>query len=311
MNELMNQSSKTETLNSQDTIEYSIIRRSKINQTRKMVSVLSLCISFLLLTFYFTLPTFQCKNIPVVGSVNLSKEDIRHLSGNDGYRPLLVLNKEASAKKIVSSSCGLVNSATYENNGITASVIIEEDFPHAKIRGGTEKSYFLSGKECSSVISSLDSLPLSTERINELRSTLTRQAGKLPLIHFPSESFEINESNISLALSPLSSFNYSTLSFFNDIQYINEGGDSTWNNVCDFIVNTHGKWFVLKDCLADNFSKYFPTKNFPDITFRSLSECANTMETSTYKFKDDGKEISAYFFKPYFTSEGKVGWIKA
>ena len=165
MNDLMNQSSKTETLNSQDTIEYSIARKSKINQTRTMISVLSLCISFLLLAFYFTLPTFQCKNIPVVGSVNLKKEDIRHLSGNDGYRPLLLLNKNASAKKIVSSSCGLVTSAAYENNGITASVRIEEDFPHAKILNGAEKSYFLSGKECDAVISSLDSLPLSSERI--------------------------------------------------------------------------------------------------------------------------------------------------
>ena len=311
MNDLMNQSSKTETLNSQDTIEYSIARKSKINQTRKMISVLSLCISFLLLAFYFTLPTFQCKNIPVVGFVNLKKEDIRHLSGNDGYRPLLLLNKNASAKKIVSSSCGLVTSAAYENNGITASVRIEEDFPHAKILNGAEKSYFLSGKECDAVISSLGSLSLSSERIKEIKDTLTSQTQKLPLIHFPKENFEINETNIALALSPLSPFTYSTLSFFDDIQYLNEAGDSTWNNVCDFIVNTQGKWFVLKDCLADNFSKYFPTKNFPDITFRSLNDCANTMKASAYKFKDSGKEISAYFFKPYFSSEGKVGWIKA
>ena len=276
-----------------------------------MISVLSLCLSFLLLAFYFTLPSFQCKNISVVGSVNLIKEDIRHLSGNDGYKPLILLNKEASAKKIVSSSCGLVSSAVYENNGFTASVKISEDFPHAKIFDGEEKNYFISGKECSAVISSLDSLPLSSERIKEIKDNLINQTQKLPLIHFPTENFEINQSNIILALAPLATFTYSTLSFFNDIQYINDGGDSTWNNVCDFIVNISGKWFVLKDCLADNFSKYFPTKNFPDITFRSLSECTNTMETSTYKFKDDGKEISAYFFKPYFSSEGKVGWIKA
>ena len=65
MNDLMNQSSKTETLNSQDTIEYSIARKSKINQTRKMISVLSLCISFLLLAFYFTLHLYHknTKNI--------------------------------------------------------------------------------------------------------------------------------------------------------------------------------------------------------------------------------------------------------
>lgn len=154
-------------------------------------------------------------------------------------------------------------------------------------------------------------MPLSSERIKEIKDTLTSQTQKLPLIHFPKENFEINETNIVLALSPLSPFTYSTLSFFDDIQYVNEAGDSTWNNVCDFIVNTQGKWFVLKDCLADNFSKYFPTKNFPDITFRSLNDCANTMKASAYKFKDSGKEISAYFFKPYFSSEGKVGWIKA
>ncbi len=311
MNEDINQSGKTETLASQDTIEYSIALKGKRNQRRKMISVFSLSVSSLLLVFYFTLPNFQCKNIPIQGNVNLTKSDIVSLSGNKKYSPLLFLNKEKTSQNIVSSSAGLVLSASYASNGITASLTLVEDFPHAKIKTDTLKSYFLSGIETSLMMEKLNSLPLSTERIEEIKANLNKDAEKIPLVHFPSSSFVIDDSSIKDAMSSLSFFSYSAISVFNDIQFINDSGDATWNNVCDFAVSYNNKWFVLKDCLVDSFDKYFTSKAFPDIIFASLDEKTkdtDNIKTVKYKFKDDENEIDAYIFKPYFGTEGKVGW---
>ncbi len=311
MNEDINQSGKTETLSSQDTIEYSIALKSKRNQRRKMISVISLSVSSLLLVFYFTLPTFQCKNIPINGNVNLTKSDIVSLSGSKKYSPLLFLDKKKASENIISSSCGLVIAAEYASNGISANLTIVEDFPHAKIKNDTLKSYFLSGLETSAMMEKLNSLPLSSERIEEIKQNLNKDTEKIPLIHFPTSSFVIDDSSIKSALSSFSFFSYSAISLFSDIQFINDSGDATWNNVCDFALSYNNKWFVLKDCLVDSFDKYFTPKAFPDIIFASLDEKTrdtDNIKTVKYQFKDDCKEIDAYIFKPYFGTEGKVGW---
>lgn len=311
MNEDINQSGKTETLSSQDTIEYSIARKNRKNQIRKMISVIALSLSSLLLVFYFTLPSFQCKNIPVTGNVNLTKEDIVTLSGNRKYSPLLFLNEKKAAETIVSSSLGLVRSASYQSNGISAKLTLSEDFPHARIKTETEKSYFLSGVETSLMLSRLDSLPLDSSRISDIKANLEKDSENVPLIHFPTSSFAVDDTAIKNALSSLSFFSYSAISTFSDIQFINDSGDSTWNNVCDFALRYDGKWFVLKDCLVDSFSKYFTSKAFPDIILSSLNEKTKdteTVKTVSYAFKDGSEKIDAYLFKPYFGSEGKIGW---
>ncbi len=311
MNEDTYQSGKTETLSSQDTIEYSIALKNRNNQIRKMISVISLSVCSLLLLFYFTLPSFQCKNIPVSGNVNLTKEDIVVLSDNRKYSPLLFLDKEKAADQIVSSSLGLVRYASYESNGIAASLTLIEDFPHAKIKTDTENSYFLSGVETSEMLEKLNSLPLETSRIDEIKANLTRDCEKLPTLHFPTASFTIDDTSIKNAMSSLSFFSYSAISAFSDIQFINDSGDATWNNVCDFAINYNEKWFVLKDCLVDSFSKYFTAKAFPDVILTSLYEKTKdsaNIKTVSYQFRDESKTIDAYLFKPYFGSEGKIGW---
>lgn len=301
----MNQS---ETLNSKDTIEYSISRKMAQRQKRNIFYVCSLCLCILLLLFYFALPSFQCKSIQLKGGVNFTAEDCTELSGNSGYHPLLFLDKEKSQRKLIEASQGFLLDCSYENNGFSGSLTVTEDFPHAKFSSDGESVYFLSGKTTDQMKVAASMLALRQKRIDSILQSIEKQSQKVPTIHLP-EEYEIGEKNRKLALKPLSGFSYLVISNLSAIQYLNASGDSTWNNVADVLLEKKGKYLLLAGCLTDCFPLYFSESNFPEILTNSLYSETEQMEPVAYRFQDTEKTVEVYSFTPYLQN-GVLRFIK-
>ncbi len=303
----MNQS---ETLNSKDTIEYSISRKMMQRQKRNIFYLCSLSICILLLLFYFALPSFQCKNIALKGGVNFTAEDCTELSGNGGYHPLIFLDSKKSREKLISASEGYILDCTYETNGFSGSVSVNEDFPHARFALDEEEVYFLSGRTSKEMKEAAERLSLDKERIANILKGVEEQEKKVPTLHLP-HGYAADGNHIILALKPLSGFSYSVISNLCAIQYLNDSGDSTWNNVADVLLEKNGKNLLLKDCLVDCFDLYFSESNFPDTVISSLySETLHDkMEPVSYRYRDTEEEIQAYSFTPYLKN-GMVSFIK-
>lgn len=302
----LNHTIKSDTLDSQSTVEYTINNKIKTYKKLHTVMVLLLLFWFFLLMLYFMLPPFQCKNIKASGNTCFTDSDLANLSENVGYKPLLFLDKDTSCKKILDNSHGLIKSCEYENNGFVATVKVNENYPLGKFKNGeTSISYFIfdSSDETKTLDDVLDiciSLPLDQDRIYSIKDTLTEQAKSVPYIHFPSGVDITTDNSVYLSLYPLSSLDYNAISNIAHVQYKNKSGNSIWNNVADVICSYKGKNFLLKDCLSDikTFPLYFSQKNFPDTLLNGLYNDAvdNNRKAATYIFEDDKTSLEVYSY---------------